>query len=163
MREDGSIADALPISEIKAKTKLQVFYDKVEDYKTAVEQRAQKNYSAAFPSGGNGGGDSRGETEMTTSCDCKIQKEKEFKELVHKKCLPYIIFKSVLQHEKRHVLQCETQKALVFCGGSPHIYGANEVDAHIVGIEQYHYWLKENCPNYDVETIKKRIKALQKK
>ena len=100
---------------------------------------------------------------MSTSCDCIIHGEKEFEEKVHNECLPYIIFKSVLQHEERHVLQCTAQGSLVFCGGSPHIHGANEVDAYIAGAKVYHYWLKENCPNYDVETIKKCIKALQPK
>ena len=204
----GSIADSMPISEIKAKTKggyhekttaswtftarnpcemvyqrlmqdlawaeayadtkLRDFYDNNEDYKKAVNLRAQKNYSGAFPAGGNGGHnddkteDDKTETEMTTNCNCEIEKEEAFKEKVKRECRPYILFKAVKQHEKRHVAQCLSQGRQVFCGKSPNIVGPNEVDAHIAGMKQYLSWLKENCPNYDTTAVKKRIKELKK-
>ena len=170
MMYDIALAEAFSDMEIMNLT------NNMKDYKYLVDKKANEIYRGGKEVDPTGGGGSEGgessEVRMNTDpkdCEIIIKNEDgneiskdEYKNMIAKKCLPYILFEQSLAHEEKHVDQCNKYHDEFIRGGTdPEIRGMLEVGAYLRGIKKLFYWLKENCEEHDLTDVKVRIKNIE--
>ncbi|OQY10805.1 MAG: hypothetical protein B6I30_08170 [Desulfobacteraceae bacterium 4572_187] len=158
----------IALAEAFADMEIMDLAESMEEYLDLVDQKANEIYrdgTEMNPAGCGGpeGGESPAVRMRTNPTDCVIIGKDEYKNQIAKKCLPYILYKESLAHEKKHVDQCKKYHNEFIRGSKtdPEIRGMMEVGAYLRGIKKLFYWLKENCEEYDLADVKVRIKNIK--
>ncbi len=103
-----------------------------------------------------GGGDWRAVDELGTGADCKTGNIQEWIDQKHRECVPQAIIDAGLEHEKAHREQCEHDRQR-FGKAGPAEYHDFEGDAYAVGLRILFGWLKEHCPDFDLQPYRAEL------
>ncbi|MCP3889220.1 MAG: hypothetical protein GY702_10155 [Desulfobulbaceae bacterium] len=153
MMADISWAEAFAKTEIRHRAR------NIKNYKYLVRKKAIEIYKSRT------GSDPPGvdSVNMRTNEDCAIDKKDEYRKQIMDKCLPYVLYKRTLSHEKEHVDQCIHRHTEFMQGmNDPQTHGMMEVGAYLVGIKKLFYWLKDNCVNHDLAEVEAVINNIDR-
>jgi len=159
---DLSYAEAFANKDLQDRAK-RIPAKRVIYYKKLVQDYAEKIYKSS--SGGDPGNGAKSKVSMSTTNKCRIKPDvkRKFKNAIARNCLPKVLYKAALEHEKKHVYQCLKYETEFLHGGEdPSTHGLMEVPAYLAGAEVLLNWLKENCDeNYDLSDLEARMNTLK--